>query len=124
AGEGVLAAQPLELAILHHAQQLFLHFHRGGGDLVEKERAAVGLLEPALTSLGSAGERALLVAEEFRVEQVVRQRAAIDLYERLVPARAEIVETLRDKLLAGAALADHQDRALDLGRKRHPFTRI
>ena len=38
-------------------------------DLVEEERAAVGLLEAALAARDGAGERALLVAEELALEE-------------------------------------------------------
>ena len=42
------AAQPLELALLQHAQQLHLRAQVQLADLVEEERAAVGQLEAAL----------------------------------------------------------------------------
>ena len=42
------AADPLELALLQHAQQLDLGGEVDVADLVEKERAAVGPLEAAL----------------------------------------------------------------------------
>jgi hypothetical protein len=43
----------------------------------------VGLEEFARVALGRAGERALLVAEQDRLHEVVRDRAAIDRDERL-----------------------------------------
>ena len=70
-GDRVLAAQPLELAVLHHAQQLLLHLHRGGCDLVEEQRAAIGLFEAALPALGGAREGAGLVAEQLAIQQVL-----------------------------------------------------
>ena len=39
------AADPLEGAVLDHAQQPLLHREAGAGDLVEKQAAAVGELE-------------------------------------------------------------------------------
>ena len=42
------AAQPLELALLQHAQELRLGHRREVADLVEEQRAAVGQLEAAL----------------------------------------------------------------------------
>ena len=45
---GLVAADALELALLQHAQQLDLHRQRDLADLVEEQRAAVGLLEAAL----------------------------------------------------------------------------
>ena len=50
-------------------------------DFVEEQRAAVGLLEPADALLVRAGERALLVAEQLRLEQVLLQRRAVHLHE-------------------------------------------
>jgi hypothetical protein len=41
-------AEPADLALLDGAQQLRLERRRRLGDLVEEERAAVGLLEEAL----------------------------------------------------------------------------
>ena len=85
--DGLGAAQPLELALLQHAQQLDLRREVQLADLVEEQRAAVGQLEAPLLGGVRAGERALLVAEQLRLDQVVRQRRAADLDERLL-ARA------------------------------------
>jgi hypothetical protein len=45
---GLVAADALELALLQHAQQLHLDGRGDLADLVEEERAAVGLLEAPL----------------------------------------------------------------------------
>ena len=67
------AADALDHALLQEAQQLGLQRHRQVADLVEEERAAVGRLDLAQGLLGRAGERALLVAEQFALEQVLRE---------------------------------------------------
>ena len=46
------AADPLERHLLEHAQQLGLDLEVDVADLVEEERAAVGLLEPARRGRG------------------------------------------------------------------------
>ena len=46
--DGPLAADAHDLAVLHDAKQPHLRGERQLADLVEEERAAVGLLEPAL----------------------------------------------------------------------------
>ncbi len=61
--DGTLAADAHDLAVLDDAQQADLRRQGELADFVEEQRAAVGLLEPALAARGSAGERALLVAE-------------------------------------------------------------
>jgi hypothetical protein len=78
---------------------------------VEEERAVVRELEPARLPRDGAGERALLVAEELALDQIARDRGAVHADERLVLARAVLVERARDELLAGAALARDEHRA-------------
>ena len=117
-GHLVGAAEPLELALLQHAQQLHLDARIHVGDLVEEQRAAVGQLEPPLLARHGAGERALLVAEELRLDQRVGQRRAAHLHERLRRAQRVVVDGVRNQFLAGARLAANHDRrvrARDLG---------
>ena len=71
----VHAAQAHELALLHDAQQLGLGLEGDVADLVEEERALVGQLEEALLGVDGAGEGALHVAEEVRLQEVVGQAA-------------------------------------------------
>ena len=79
--DGAGAAQPLEFVLLEHAQDLRLRVRAHVADFVEEQRAAVGLLEPADALLVGAGEGALLVAEQLRLEQVLLQRGAVHLDE-------------------------------------------
>lgn len=62
-----------------------------------------------------AGKRAGLVAEQLGIQQVFIQRRAVKRDERPLPAVGEVVQTVGDQLLAGAALADHQHRLVQLG---------
>ena len=55
---------------LQRPQQVGLEIEGKLADLVDEERAAVGLLEQALAPGGGAGERALGVAEELRLVEV------------------------------------------------------
>ena len=67
-----------------------------------------GQLEPPLLARLGAGERALLVAEQLRLDQAVGQRRAAHLDERLLRAQRAVVDRVRDQLLAGARLAADQ----------------
>src|SRR5207244_13077262 len=101
-------------AILQHAQQLDLHGGGGLADLVEEDRAAIGLLkEPALLADG-AGERAALVAEQLRLEQGLRQGAAIDGDELPAPAGVG-VNGAREQFVAGGRVAAEEDGGVGLG---------
>ena len=104
------AAEAHELALLDHAQQLGLRLERDVADLVEEDAALVGEVEQPLLRVDGAGERALDVAEQRRLEQIGRQVAGVDGDERALRARRVGVDRARDQLLAGAALALNQDR--------------
>src|SRR6185437_11969643 len=73
---------------LQHAQQLHLHGGAHVADLIEKQRAAFGDLEAAFAGRDGAGEGALLVTEELRLEELGGNGAAVDGDERPVAARA------------------------------------
>src|SRR5208283_5427875 len=62
-GDFVLAAKPPHAQVLDSAQELGLHGLRHLADLVEKQSAAVSLLEAAGRAVHGARERAFLVAE-------------------------------------------------------------
>src|SRR6266849_6684445 len=61
--DGRAPTDPLEFALLQHAEQHDLGLGGEFADLVEEERAAVGQLEATLAPLQGSGERPLLVAE-------------------------------------------------------------
>ena len=77
-----MAADPVVLAVRQHAQQPHLQVERHVADLVEEQRAAFGLLETSAALRLRAGERAALVAEQLRFEQVLRDRRGVDRDER------------------------------------------
>ena len=64
-----------------------------------------------------ARERARFVAEQLGFQDGLRQRRAIDLDQRLLPAAGQKVQPRCDQFLAGTALADDQHR---LGQRRRP----
>ena len=104
-----------DLALLERAQELRLHADRELADLVEEHRAAVGRFERADAIAIGAGERAAHVTEELALDEVRRDRAAVDDDERLVGARAALHDLGGDELLAGAVLA--VDEAVDVARR-------
>src|SRR5207302_4771766 len=91
------------------AQQLDLRRRRHLADLVEKQCPAIRQLEAARAPLGRAGERAFLVAEDLALEQRLGNRRAVDRDERKRRPRAELMNRLRDELLAGPRFAGDED---------------
>jgi hypothetical protein len=121
------AAQPLDGAVLQHPQQLHLHRQRHVVDVVEKDRAAVRELEATRAILDRARERPAFVAEELRLDQGLREQRAADGDERRMPATARLMDQGRRHLLARAALARDEHRALavlddaqELEHRAHP----
>jgi hypothetical protein len=104
---------------LEDAQERRLRRERELADLVEEHRAPVGLLEDALLLLARAREGALLVAEERALDELRRDRTAVDAHHRLRPAQATLVDQPRQDLLAGSGLALQDHRDLRLGEAGH-----
>src|SRR4051794_861750 len=68
------AADAFELTLLQDAKQLRLKVGRHLADLVEEDGALPRDFQLALLLRHGAGERALLMAEEFALQQRLRQR--------------------------------------------------
>jgi hypothetical protein len=119
------AADPVDHALLERAQELGLEAHIHLGDLVEQQRAAVGLLELADAPGDRAGEGALLVAEQLGFEERVGDRGAVHRDEGLAGPVRLGVEMACQHLLAGAALAGDEHARLGarhlLGHAHHPL---
>src|SRR5262249_61286444 len=119
------AADALEPLLLERAEDLRLEGKRQVADLVEKQRAAMRQLELAGLPVLRAREGALLVAEQFRLEQGFGYRRAVDGDERPIGARAQRMQCASEQLLAGAALALEQHRRIGcrcaMERDRHLF---
>src|SRR5205814_839634 len=91
----IVAADRLVLPFLQDAQELHLQGGRDIADLVEKNGAAVRLLEETGLVGYGAGERAFHVAEQLRLQQVLRKRAAVHRDELLIAAGAVLVNAAR-----------------------------
>jgi hypothetical protein len=108
-GDDLGGAEAADLSGLDGAQELGLDVEGELADLVEEQGAAVGGLEHADGGLVDAGERALLVAEDLILEQLLWDGGAVEDDERAVAAGGALVDGVGDALLAGAGLALDQD---------------
>ena len=106
---------PEERPGLDRAQELHLAIRLHLADLVEEQGAAVGELDQPRLGPDRAGERALLVTEQLGLEDLARERAAVNRYERPRGSRRVFVDRPGDELLAGAALAQDQYRRIGGG---------
>ncbi len=97
-------AETHHLALLQNAQQLHLKEKRNVADFVEKERAAVGGLEPAGFRRSRARECASLVAKELGIGEFRGKCAAVHGHERGGMATAQLVNVPCHNLLSCAGL--------------------
>ena len=104
----LIGAQSLKLLLLQHPQQFHLLGQGHAFDFIEKQRAAIGVFKLADTFTRGAGERAALMAEQFRLEQLLGNRRAIERHERFVRARPEVVQAAGDQLFAAAGFTTDQ----------------
>ncbi len=102
------AAHAVELALGQHSQQARLQRGAHVADLVEEQRAAVGLLEPPAAHRVGAGECPLLVPEQFRLQQFRSDRGGVERDEWPARPRAVLMQRVCDELLARAGLAGHE----------------
>src|SRR5438093_8640863 len=109
-----LAAERLDLSFLQCTQELRLRGEGKVDNLIEKKASALCQLELPLLALMCPRERALLVTEELRLDQGVRDRAAVDRDKRLLASSTQLMNRASDELLAGAGLAldEHSQRGL------------
>ena len=118
------ATHRLEPQVLKHPQQLHLHGRRGGGDLVEKDGAAVGLQEFPVAVRGSAGEGTGHVAKKFAFEQRLAETAAGHLDEPLPTTPAGPVDLAGQQRFARAALARDEQRRRRIGEAGHKVEHV
>ena len=82
---------------------------------VQKDGAAVGLLQFADLILAGAGEASFPVAEQLALDQLFRNRRAVDVHKRLGGARAHGVDGVGHELFPGAAFSENQHPAVGDG---------
>jgi hypothetical protein len=76
------AAQPVDLALLHCAQQFRLQTHIHFADFVEQQGATLGRFELADAPGDGPAEGPLLMAEQFTLKQILRDRGTVQRHER------------------------------------------
>ena len=113
------SAHRLHLARLQRAENLRLHRQRQLTDLVDEQRAVLGLLEVTAARAHGARERALGVAEELGLGQLARDGGGVEANERLVRAARVRVQGRGHHVLARAALTGEQHGDVLRGDARH-----
>src|SRR5262249_44453809 len=97
--------EAFKFALLQDAQQLRLQLERNLADLVQKHRAAIRQFKAPHPLRDRTRERPLFVAKHLALQQPGGNRGAVELDERSLSARTQIVNRARQQLLSRAGLA-------------------
>ena len=114
-GDRFVAADPLERPLLEDPQQLHLRLRGDVADLVQEQRPAVRLFEPAGPVPVGPGEGPFDVAEQLAFEQRRGERRAMHGHQRLRGPGAVGVDELGEQFLPRAALAPEQHARVAAG---------
>ena len=107
-GHGLGAAHRVDHALLQHAQQLDLQLQRQVANLVQEDGAVLRQLKAPDPVGHGAGKRALAVAKQLALNQVLGDGRAVDGHKVGAGAVRQIVQGTRHNFLARAALARDQ----------------
>ncbi len=108
-GDDRRAADAADFLLLEDPQQLRLEGHGNLPNFIQEDGSPVGQLKKAHPPLpGRAGEGAGLIAEQLALQEVFRQRGAVDGHKGLGHPPAGGVDAVGEELLAGAGLPGDQ----------------
>ena len=82
-------------AVPEHAQQEYLQTHRHLGDLVEEQRASLGLPEEARMDCSAPGESPVLVTEQLPLMRSWAIAPQLTAFTKRAAATAEVVHGTR-----------------------------
>ena len=118
------SADAVDLPLLNGAEQLGLQPRVHLGDLVQQQGPTARFLEASDAAGDGAGKGAFLMAEEFTLQEVLRDRGTVDGDEGLGGALGMTMDETRHDLLAGTRLAGDQHAGVGpgdlLGQSQHP----
>ena len=78
-------------------------------NLVQEQSSSLCRFEPACSGAKRTGEGATLVSEKFALDQIFRERPAVNADEWAGAPRAQLVNVARDELFACARFTDDED---------------
>ena len=106
---------------LQRAEDFGLHGQGHIADLVEKERAALGLAKGSGIVGECPGEGAPSMAKQLAFQQLCRNRGAVDRNKRIAAAISMVVDCARHQLLARPGPASDQHARVAIGKHADLF---
>jgi len=97
------------LAPFKHPQQIYLHVFIHFSDLIKKQRTCIGLLKISFSAFHRTGIGTPHMAEQLAGQQLFGNCTAVDRYHGAAAARAVVMDSIGNQLLARAGLAADKD---------------
>ena len=104
----LVAADAIKGTVREHPQQSGLQFCGHVSNLVEKKCTALGLLKATTPHRLGTCERAALMTEQFRLQQILGHCRSVDRHKSIRRAWAVSMQGTRHQLLAGTRFAGNQ----------------
>ena len=108
--DGPDAPDPFKLMVLQDVEELDLHIPGEIADFIQENGAGMGKFEAARFGDHGAREGPLFVTEQFTLNQMLRDRPAVDLNERIILPGAVAVYSVGDQFLPGPCFPGEQHR--------------
>lgn len=80
--------------------------------LIEEESATISLFEASRPRLDRTGEGTALMAEEFTLDQTLRDRGRIDSDEGSIPSLTQFMDSSSDDLLTRSTLTGYDSEGI------------
>ena len=106
--DALWAAEPLDLTLLEHSEQLHLNVCGKVTNLVEKIVEPIRQFESSGLPRQRSGERSALTAEQLAFDERRGNRRAVDTHHRMRAPCTQSVQLGGKELLAGAGFAEQQ----------------
>ena len=105
----VVPTYPVKMPVRQHPQQAGLQIKRHVANLVEKKRAALGLLKAPTPHSLRAGKGAALMAEQFTLQQIFWNGSRVDCNKRATRPARVLMQRFGNQLFTGARFASNHD---------------
>src|ERR1700722_12368087 len=104
-----MSAQTVEGLAIEHAQEFDLHLQWQFADFIKEQRALVCELKQAGLGRIGAAESAFFVAKQFALDEVFRERGAVDINPRAASAMRRFMDRASDQFFAGTGFSGDQN---------------
>ena len=102
----------LDDTFLQHAQEHHLRFWGQFADLIEEDGTLMGQFKAPKPAPSRAGERPRFMPKQLASDHTSSKGGTVDGYQKMLAARAQLVDRPGHQFFPGPGFAEDQDRAI------------